>query len=270
MSEAALLLTRDLGPHEELDLAISFKSRGMSQWYFQVTEQREIRDFTLSLTLPDLPRTKLNYPEGCMSPTEIRATTDSRGSVLLYRLDHAISQKGMGISLPTLPQPGATTNAVLEESERGWMLMVATLLLTLALSQNRHAALWAVFFATALAVLFGLLGDFSDLLFGFWGTALAVLLPLLLVLAGLVKRIVGGKKGNLAAVLMLVFGLVYPAAAGLDGERQSLYLNICGFVFLVFAAWQWTHDLRVSWTDSEAGPDPAQCAVPLPAASGKG
>jgi hypothetical protein len=270
LSEEALLLTRDLGPHEELDVAISFKSRGMSQWYFQVAEPREIRDFTLSLTLPDLPRTKLNYPEGCMSPTEVRATTGSRGSVLLYRLDHAISQKGMGISLPTLPQPGATTNAVLEEAERGWMLMVATLLFTFTLSQNRHAALLAAFFATALAVGFGLLGDFSDLLFGFWGTALAILLPLLLVLAGLVKRIVGGKRGNLAAVLMLVFGLVYPAAAGLDAERQSLYLNLCACGFLIFAAWQWAHGLRVSWTDSEAGPEPMQPAVPLPAASGKG
>ena len=270
LSEEALLLTQDLGPHEELNVAISFKSRGMSQWYFQVAEPREIRDFTLSLTLPDLPRAKLNYPEGCMSPTEVRSTIDSRGSVLLYRLDHAISQKGMGISLPTLPQPGATTNAVLEEAERGWMLMVATIVLTLTLSQKRHAALLGVFFASVLAVLFGLLGDFSDLLFGFWGTALAILLPSLLVLASLVRRIVGGKRGNLAAGLMLLFGLVYPAAAGLDDARQSLYLNLCGFVFLVFAAWQWAHDLRVSWTEAGTSSEPTQCAVPLPAASGKG
>ncbi len=270
LNEAALLLTRDLQPNEELDVAISFKSRGMSQWYFQVTEQREIRDFTLTLTLPDLPRPKLNYPEGCMSPTDLKPTADGRGSILLYRLDHAISQKGMGVSLPTLPQPGATTNAVLEEAEHGWMLVVATLLLALTLGQVRHAALIGILFAVAIALVFGLLGDMSDVLFGFAGAALLLVLPLLSLLAVLIKRIIGGKRGNLTAVLMLVFGLAYPAAAGLDGERQSLYLNICGFLFIAFAAWQWSQDLRVSWTDSEAGPESTQPAVPLPAASGKG
>jgi hypothetical protein len=270
LSEAALLLTRDLKANEELDVAISFKSRGMSQWYFQVTDQREIRDFSLALTLPDLPRAKLNYPEGCMSPSDLKPTTDGRGSVLRYHLDHAISQKGMGISLPALPQPGATTTAVLEEAERGWMLVVATLFLTLALGQVKHASFIGTLFAIATALIFGLLGDCSDLLLGFVGATLLVVLPLLLFLAFSIRRIIGGKRGNLAAVLMLVFALAYPAAAGLDGERQSLYLNICGFLFLAVAAWQWAQDLRVSWTDSEASPELTQPAVPLPAASGKG
>ncbi|HWN94040.1 MAG TPA: hypothetical protein VNT99_03320, partial [Methylomirabilota bacterium] len=103
LSDAALVLTRDLAPHEKLDVLIAFKSRGMSQWYFQVPEQREIRDFTLALNLPDLPTARLNYPEGCMSPTSVEPTLVGRGSLLTYRLDHAISHKGMGISLPTLP-----------------------------------------------------------------------------------------------------------------------------------------------------------------------
>ena len=152
LSDAALVLTRDLGTNEELTVAISFKSRGMSQWYFQVPEQREIRDFTLALSLPDLPKAKLNYPEGCMSPTDAKPTADNRGSLLTYRLDHAISHKGMGISLPTLPQPGATTNAVLGEAERGWMLIVAALLLTLTLTEVRHAVLLTVLFASAVTL----------------------------------------------------------------------------------------------------------------------
>ena len=40
-----------------------------------------------------------------MTPGNIQPTADGQGSVLTYRLDHAISNKGMGISLPTLPQP---------------------------------------------------------------------------------------------------------------------------------------------------------------------
>jgi len=258
LSEAALVLTRDLEPNETLDVAISFKSRGMSFWYFQVTEQREIRDFTLALNLPDMPRAKLNYPEGCMSPTDLKATTDNRGSVLTYRLDHAISHKGMGVSLPTLPQPGATTNAVLGEAERGWMLIVATLLLAWTLAETRHAVLLTVLFASAIALAFGVLGDFSDLLFGFWGTALVVFLPLLLLLAWIAKRITGGTGGKVLAALLLVFGALYPIAAGLDADRQSLYLNVCGLLFLAFTAWQLADELRVSSAEPGVSTQPAQ------------
>jgi hypothetical protein len=251
LSDAALTLTRPLAPHEELTVTLAFKSRGMAQWYFQVAEQREIRDFSLTVNLPDLPKEKLNYPEGCMTPTEVQASADNRGSVLTYRLDHAISQKGMGVALPTLPQPGATTNAVLGEAERGWTLIAALLLLGMTLAKVRRAPLLGVLFASALALGFGVLGDFSDLLPGFWGTALMVFLPLLLLLAWFVRRMVGGATGTMLAVLLLVFGLIYPTAAGLDAERQSLYLNVCGFLFLAFTARQLAGELRV--TPAEPG-----------------
>jgi hypothetical protein len=258
LTDAALVLTRDLKAHEELNVAISFKSRGMSHWYFQVPEQREIRDFSLTLNLPDLPIARLNYPEGCMSPSEVKSTADSRGSVLFYRLDHAISQKGMGIALPKLPQPGATTNAVLEEAERGWMLIAAALLLTLTLAEARHAALVAVLLAAATALAFGVLGDFSDLLFGFWGTALIVFLPVLLLVAWLLKRLLPGRTGAVLAALVLVFGLFYPTVAGLDADRQSLYLNVCGFLFLAFTGWQLADELRGSSAEPSGSTQPAQ------------
>ena len=258
LTDSALMLTRDLKPGEELDVKIAFKSRGMSHWYFQVQEQREIRDFKLTLNLPDLPRTKLNYPEGCMSPTEVQDTTDERGSVLSYRLDHAISHKGMGIALPTLPQPGATTNAVLGEAERGWMLIAAVMLLTLTLAEVRHSAVLAALFTSAAALAFGVLGDFSDLLFGFWGTALIVFLPALLVLAWFARRLVGGTTGRILGALLLLFGAIYPTAAGLDEVRQSLYLNICGILFLAFTAWQLADELRGPSTVPGVSTQPAQ------------
>ena len=258
LSDSALVLTRDLAPYEKLEVTIAFQSRGMAQWYFQVPEQREIRDFTLTLNLPDLPKAKLNYPEGCMSPTEVQPTEFSRGSLLTYRLDHAISHKGMGIALPTLPQPGQTTNAVLAEAEGGWMLVVSALLLTFTFSKVRHAPLLTALFATAEALAFGVLGDCSDLLFGFWGTAVLVFIPGLAILAWLVRRLVSGIAGSVLAALVFVFGVLYPAAAGLDEERQSLYLNICGFLLLAFTAWQLADELRVSSVEPGVSPQPAQ------------
>ena len=163
----------------------------------------------------------------------------------------------MGIALPTLPQPGATTNAVLGEAERGWTMTAALLLLGMTLAKVRHAPLLGVLFVSAVALGFGVLGDFSDLLFGFWGTALIVFLPLLLLLAWFIRKIVGGRTGNWLAALLLVFGLIYPTAAGLDAERQSLYFNVCGFLILAFTAWQLADELRASSTEPGGSPQPA-------------
>jgi hypothetical protein len=237
LKDGTLILTHELQPNEVLDFKISFKSRGVSFWYFQVREAREIRDFLLTLTLPDLPKAKLNYPGGCMTPTEIQPTADAQGSVLTFRLDHAISNQGMGIALPSLPQPGEITNAVLGETERAWLFIFAMLALTLTLAQVRHVALITILFGTATAFAYGLLGDFSDLLFGFIGTAILILIPFLLVLAKLLTQVRKDSATRLLAVQFLIVGILYPCVAGLDSDRQLLYLNLCAVGFLGFVAW---------------------------------
>jgi hypothetical protein len=84
---------------------------------------------------------------------------------------------------------------------------------------------------------YGLVGDFSDVLFGFWGTAAAVLVPAFAGLAWLLRKIARGPGGLLMAGQLLLYGIVLPCLAGLDDERQSLYLNICAGLFLAFVAW---------------------------------
>ncbi|HZV34502.1 MAG TPA: hypothetical protein VFB72_07975 [Verrucomicrobiae bacterium] len=237
LKDGALNLPRVLKPGEQLDIKMGFKSRGMSSWYMQVKEPREIRDFLLTLTLPDLPKSHLNHPEGCMTPTDIKPTTDGQGCVLTYRLDHAISSKGMGIALPTPPQPGATTNAILGETEKSWLLIFALLVLGMSVTGSRNAVLVSLLFAAAAALGYALLGDFSDLLFGFWGTAAAILLPAFLLLALLLQKLLPGMNGRLMAAQLLLYGILLPCLAGLDADRQSLYLNICAGLFLAFAAW---------------------------------
>lgn len=236
IKDGSLVLERNVQPNEAMDFHIAFKSRGLSYWYFQVREPREIRDFTLTLNLPDLPKAKLNYPDGCMTPTEITPTKDNLGTILTYRLNHALTDKGMGISLPELPQPGETTRAVLYEIEDAWLLVFTILLLSLTLASIRHAVLLTILFATATAFGYGLLADFSDLLFGFWGMAILILLPLFALLAKLLMR-AAPEIGKWLAVQFLLFGIIYPCAAGLDSNRQSLYLNLCALAFLSFTAW---------------------------------
>jgi len=264
LREGSLLLTRDVKANEPLDLAIAFKSRGMSFWYLQMKEAREIRNFNLTLNLPDLPKTRLNYPEGCMTPTDIKATADNQGSILTYRLDHAISSKGMGIALPALPQPGAETSAVLAEVERGWLLIFAMLVLGLSLAESKHAVLFSILFAAATACSFGLLADCSDLLFGFWPTAALVLLPMLVFLAWLLAKLVPRPFSNLLALQLLLFGIIYPAIAGLDSDRQTLYFNLSALVFLAIAAWQfsrWCSGTNVTKTKLDSVEHPVASAL---------
>jgi hypothetical protein len=238
LKDGALLLSRELKPNEALDLAISFKSRGMSYWYFQVREPREIRDFAFTLNLPDLAAAHLNFPEGCMTPTAIKPTPDKRGTSLTFRLDHAISAKGMGVALPTVAQPGETTSAVLAEVERGWLLIFGMLTFGLALTGNNQAVLLSVLFGVACACGYGLLADFSDVLFGFWATASLILVPFLVFLAWLLTKLAVSGSGKILALQLLMFGILYPCAAGLDSERQSLYFDLSALLFLSFAAWE--------------------------------
>jgi hypothetical protein len=243
LKDATLTFVRELQPNESLDFKIAFKSRGVSFWYFQVREAREIRDFLLTLTLPDLPVAKLNYPGGCMTPTDVQPTVGAQGSILRFRLDHAISNQGMGIALPSLTQPGEITSAVLGETERAWLLNFAMLALTLTLIQIKHAPLITILFSLATALAYGLMGDFSDLLFGFIGTAGLILIPFLLVLARMLARLTTGGAIKALAGQFLVVGILYPFLAGLDSDRQTLYLNLCAVGFLGFIAWVLTAQL---------------------------
>ena len=236
IKDGNLVFERPVKAAEAMDFHIAFKSRGLSYWYFQVREPREIRDFTLTLNLPDLPKAKLNYPDGCMTPTRIEPTRDNQGCVLTYRLDHALTDKGMGISLPELPQPGATTRAVLGEADDAWLLLFAILALSLTLVGAPNAVLATILFTTAAAFGYGLVADFSDLLFGFWLTAAVVLLPLFVLLGWLLKGI-APVAGNWLAIQFVSFGVVYPCLAGLDPDRQALYLNLSALAFLGYTAW---------------------------------
>lgn len=260
IKDASLVLERSVQPNEEMDFRIAFKSRGLSYWYFQVREPREIRDFTLTMNLPDMPKAKLNYPDGCMTPTSIASTNNAQGTVLTYRLDHALTDKGMGIALPQLPQPGATTRAVLDQTADAWLLVFAVLSLSFTLAGARLALLLAILFSTATAFGYGLLADFSDLLFGFWGTAVLILLPLFGLLALLLTR-AAPKAGKWIAAQFVLFSIIYPCLAGLDDTRQSLYLNLFALEFLAFIAWLLLQYL------SATKPAEAHAAVTAPVAA---
>ena len=221
----ALELEQPLAAGAEIDFEISFASRGLAHWYFQVGEQREIRDLELTLALPDLPRNSLNYPEGCMTPSATADTPDHKGVTVTYRLDRALTSKGMGIELPKLTQPGELAGAVLDEVRKGWVLVFAALLLGGTLAGYKQTALLAAFVGAGLAFAYGLAADLTDTPLGFWGSGAIVLLPALALLAIAVRRILPHGASGFVLAELCAFGLFLPILAGLDDNRQLLYLT---------------------------------------------
>jgi hypothetical protein len=109
-------------PGQELDLTISYNTRGLDCFSFQIPEAREIRDFRLSITVDGIRLQDVNYPEGCLPPKEKPVETpDGKGVVLAWSFDRAITTAGMGIALPAQEQPGSSAALVLA---RGFFTVV--------------------------------------------------------------------------------------------------------------------------------------------------
>lgn len=211
-------------PGEAKEVEIAYRSRGLERFYYQVSDVREIRDFLLTLRLPDIPHGDINYPEGCIPPTEgISALNGGRGSELSWRFEHALTTRGMGIALPRPEQPGEHISRVLRYAWRGGMLLLVTLAVTLlALGQGfsvpRMALLAGVYVGE-----FMLLAALSDHVPSFW-LAWAVAAVGAMVLATV---LLGGRRMPVPALMLLVIFLgLYPLLTLPEEWSASLLLGV--------------------------------------------
>ncbi len=166
----AVYWAETMSPHESQTITVDYQVRGMEYIYYQIPTQREIRDFSLTITVDRLPVSQLNYPEGCLTPMDIRPTGDGQGSVLVWTLDRAVTTAGMGIALPQPEQPGAKVLRSLREGPYALTLLIATLSLTLLILGEPVRFLDLALLSSAYCVQFLLMAAFSDYFLGFWGS----------------------------------------------------------------------------------------------------
>jgi hypothetical protein len=199
-----------MAPGQENEVAISYTSQGLQRFYYQISDEREIRDFLLTLTLPDIPRKEINYPEGCIPPTEIGVTADQRGSVLRWQLNRALTTRGMGIALPNPTQPGQQVALVLRYVWHGGILLLVTLAMTAILLGRGFTVVTTALVGGVFTGEFMLLAALCDLFPSFWmpwllSAAIAVILTSL---------ILGGYKAPKPMLaLPIVFMAIYPLLA---------------------------------------------------------
>ncbi|MBZ0288308.1 MAG: hypothetical protein K8I30_11895, partial [Anaerolineae bacterium] len=214
-------------PGQRHKVVVSYESRGMHTFYYQIPSQREIKNFQLQVSIDRLPVSLLNYPDNTLTPSQVEASADGAGSVLTWQLDKAITVAGMGIALPQPAQPGAQVLRVLSNSPYAITLLGAILALTLLIRAESVNIMNLALLVAAYSVEFLIMAAVSDYVLGFWGSLLlgAGMTGLLTWLlfrrhpSRLLRRLIYG--------LVAFFTLVYPLAGLLpDTTAQNSFTGL--------------------------------------------
>ncbi|MBI5295509.1 MAG: hypothetical protein HY869_08530 [Chloroflexi bacterium] len=202
--------TTKMKPQQKSQLVITYSSRGMDYFYYQIPVQREIKNFVLTLTIDRLPVSLINYPDGVITPGKIQPTEDGKGSILTWNLDHAITVAGMGVSLIPPEQPGAQVLRVLVISPYALTLLGAMLALTMLIWGVSVRFLDLALLSAVYSMQFLLMAAISDLFFGFWGS-LVVGALLTLFLSYFLFRSLPTRPMRVSVYALIVFfTLIYP------------------------------------------------------------
>ncbi len=213
-------------PHQQSQVVITYSSRGMDYFYYQIPVQREIKNFSLTLTVDRLPVSLLNYPDGVITPTDIQPTEDGQGSILTWNLDRAITIAGMGVALIQPEQPGAQVLRVLVLSPYALTLLGAMLALTMLIWGLQVRFLDLALLSAVYTMQFLLMAAISDYFFGFWGSLL-IGAGLTLFLSFLLFRKLPSRSLRVVIyILVAFFTIVYPLSGLLTELSQQNAFNM--------------------------------------------
>ena len=235
-------------PHQKSEIDITYKSRGMDYFYYQIPIQREIKDFVLTLTIDRLPVSMLNYPHGVITPKEIKPTADGQGSILVWRFDRAITVAGMGVALLQPEQPGAQVLRVLVISPYALTLLGAILALSMLIWGEKVRFLDLALLSAVYSVQFLVMAAISDYFFGFWGAMIAGAL-LTLFLTYLLFQNLENKVLRISIYsLVAFFTLVYPLSGLLSDLAQQNAFNTLvqvGIILYIVGLSLYVHKYKV-------------------------
>jgi hypothetical protein len=218
--------TTKMTPQQRSKIVINYSSRGMDYFYYQIPVQREIRNFVLTLTIDRLPVSLLNYPDGVITPTEIKPTPDGRGSILTWKLDRAITIAGMGVALPQPLQPGAQVLRVLVLSPYALTLLGAMLALTMLIWGLQVRFLDLALLSAVYSMQFLLMAALSDFFFGFWGSLIVGAVLTLFLSFLLFRKLPSRPLQIIIYILLAFFTIIYPLSGLLTELSQQNAFNM--------------------------------------------
>ncbi len=224
------------------DLTIKYHSRGLNDLRFEPGAGREMEKYRLKMICKGIAKGDVNYPIGCMTPTEEiteKIEKDDKGSdvpvtALGWNLDRAVTRLGMGIIIPRKQQPGYYVARVLAAAPWGLILLLAMVVVThLATGSTPHWLPLALLAAGyhLYYLLMAHIGDYAPGLVG--GMVLAGLV--LTALTALFQLVWCRRFHALATLTMFaVFCIAYPLIRISDYEGLLLtVLYVAQLAFII-------------------------------------
>ncbi|MCP4134270.1 MAG: hypothetical protein GY754_25070 [bacterium] len=235
-SSSGIRWSRDMTPGEKQKIEVSYTSRGLEYFYYQVPTPREIKNFKLIMEVENLPLSEVNYPEGCLTPKELKATASGNGAVLEWSLNRAITTAGMGIALPKPEQPGAKVALVLRNSPYALMLLIVSICLTFLIQGGTINFLEISLLSAVYCLLFIAMASMSDFLMGFWGSLILGALLTLGLSFLLYRNHPSALTKKIIFSLVGFFSLVYPLS-GLFPDFQESFNGIVIMGLIIYLFW---------------------------------
>ena len=231
------------------DLAISYHSRGLNDLRFEPGAGRELGKYRLTMICRDIEKDRINYPVGCMTPTEPMTQTTIKNAdgkdipvtTLTWNLDKAVTRLGMGFILPKKTQPGYYVARVLAGAPWGLTLLLAVVVAMFLATGDRLRGLPIAILAGGYMLYYLLMAHIGDYKPGLTGGMIIAGLVLMALEAAFLLVWCHRFQAISALGLLGVFCLAYPLIRISDYEGlllTSLYVALFAWIIALLIAFR--------------------------------
>jgi len=221
ISNGALVWTAVMSPHQQSSVEISFETRGVGSFSYTVPTQREIRNYSLTVSSDSAVVNAYVTPDSRAILYSRQALQGAKGVVMQWSLDHAIMSPRISVQFAQPPATNLSTAwlGMFNYAARGLVLLIALIALTLIIcgeqpSLARLALIGSLVCAQFLALI-AVYPYWSNYLWPVWLFSLVTL-----SLSYLLLRRTPRLPLVLALLFVLIFCAAYPFVGLIPGERE--------------------------------------------------
>jgi hypothetical protein len=225
----------NMEPGQEVDIAISYKSRGLEHLRYIPKRMSQTGHYRVSMAVHGIPADKIDYPIGSMPAAEKLSEIHGDPYTLTWKLDNALTSYDIGIKLPVAEQPNYHFAALLGDAPVGLVVLVVLLTIPRLFLGTPVRADVAALLGAAYCLHFTFMGRLADVMSGFEGqfmisAALIVGVVGWFCLSGNGLRIVRIQDATAFALVSALYPLIV-----IDGDRTDLWMQCLYVGMLIYA-----------------------------------
>jgi hypothetical protein len=234
----SLLWSRAMAPGEGLKVEVGYESRGLEYFRYLPGNLRE--KYLVALGLRGVPRERLNFPIGAMSPNDDLARLAGDDYTLHWDLSRAVTNFSIGVIVPAPKQPGFEVARLLREAPPGLAVLALLLVVTRLLLGARVELLPLGLSVLASYLAYTAFAGVSDLAGSFPAAfALGMTVPAAAGALFWLRRDGRGLLGLQSAALHVLFTVGYPLAVYFEGSTEAVlktgYVVLAAYVMFLAA-----------------------------------